>query len=252
MLHPIFAANIEPWLEAIFLLVMGFLWLINRISTAIEAARRPPPVRRPAQPVPPQADGPPVQQMQARQPVPPQAQPRPASDALQGEIEEFLRRASGRRDGNQQQRQGQRPTPARPAVANGKTDPRRSRPAPPAVRAKPVVKPPAEMADTPEAITQHVKQFLDMREFDKRTSNLSTIDEQEREFEQKVKQTFSHELGHLKPSTLADGGDSAATAALLAPPQLNSNVLAGLFRSGIDLKRAIALNEIFQRPEHRW
>jgi hypothetical protein len=97
-----------------------------------------------------------------------------------------------------------------------------------------------------------VKQFLDVREFDQRRANLSSIDEKERQFEQKLQQTFTHELGHLKRSTLADGGDSAATAAVLQPIPANLNVLAGLFRSGIDLKRAIALNEIFQRPEHRW
>ena len=251
MLHPLLlAANIEGLVQVIFLLVMGLLWLINRISTAIETARRPPPVRRPPQPVPPQGEGPQVQpQMQPRQIAAPQGQPRPAGDALQGEIEEFLRRASGR----QQPGQAQRPRPgtARPAITGAKADPRRGRPAPPVVRAKPVANAPDESADTPEAISQHVKQFLDMKEFDQRTTNLSSIDEKERQFEQNLQKTFSHELGHLKRSTLADGGDAAATAVQPIAP-LNPNVLAGLFRSGVDLKRAIALNEIFQRPEHRW
>jgi hypothetical protein len=258
MLHPLIAAapNLEFIAEVIFFCIMGFLWLINRITTAIEAARRPPPVRRPPQPVPPQgADGPQVAQTQARQVVPPQGQPRPAGDALQGEIEEFLRRASGRREGNRegnrQPSPGQRPPAARPAITGAKVDPRRGRPAPPVVRAKPVASPPVEAADTPEAISQHVKQFLDVREFDQRTTNLSSIDEKEKQFEQNVQKTFSHELGHLKRSTLADGGDAAATAVQPIAP-LNPNVLAGLFRSGVDLKRAIALNEIFQRPEHWW
>jgi hypothetical protein len=192
--------------------------------------------------------------MQPRQIVPPQGQPRPAGDALQGEIEEFLRRASNRQQPGQQQRP--RPVPARipsarPTTAGTPIDPRRARPAPPAVRAKPAASPPAESADTPEAIAQHVKQFLDMREFDQRTSNLSSIDEKERQFEQKLQKTFTHEVGHLKRSTLADGGDAAATAVQPVAP-VNPNALAGLLRSGIDLKRAIALNEIFQRPEHRW
>lgn len=256
MPHPIFlAVNIQEWAEVIFFLIMGFLWLINRVATVIETARRPPPVRRPPQPVAPQgADGPAVAPMQARQVAQAQGQPRPAGEALQGEIEEFLRRASGRQQPGQPPRQrpgGARPA-SRPAITGAKADPRRARPAPPIVRAKPVANVPADTTETPEAISQHVKQFLDMREFDQRTTNLSSIDEKERQFEQKLKQTFSHQLGHLKPSTLADGGDSAATAALLQPIPVNQNVLAGLFRGGIDLKRAIALNEIFQRPEHRW
>lgn len=56
MLHPVLlGANFEVWAEGIFLLIMGFLWLVNRIATVVEAARRPAqPVRRPPPPVPPQ------------------------------------------------------------------------------------------------------------------------------------------------------------------------------------------------------
>jgi hypothetical protein len=252
---PIAAApNFEAWAEGIFLLIMGFLWLINRISTAVEVARRPPPVRRPLQPVPPPADAAQQAESMPRQRVAPQGQPRSAGESMQNEIDEFLRRATGRRDPTPQpgQAQRQRPAAGRPSVAGAKADPRRVRAAPTAVRTKSPPPAPVETIETPEAISEHVKQFLSMRQFDQRTSNLSSIDEKEREFDLKLKQTFSHELGHLKPSTLADGGDSAATAAALQPIPVNLNVLANLFRSGTDLKRAIALNEIFQRPEHRW
>jgi len=257
MPHPLFlAVNLEGLAEVIFLLIMGFLWLVNRIATVVEAARRPPPVvRRPLQPVPPQAaDGAQVQQMQPRQLAPPQGQPRPAGDALQGEIEEFLRRASGRREGYQPPGQSQRPVSAGPVNPGTRIDPRRGRPALVVVRAKPAVNSPAESPETPADIGRHVKQFLDTREFAERSSQLSSIDEKERQFEQNLQKTFSHELGHLKRSTLADGGDAAMTAAPLQPllPVQNPNILASLFRSGVDLKRAIALNEIFQRPEHRW
>ncbi len=257
MLHPVLlGANFEVWAEGIFLLIMGFLWLVNRIATVVEAARRPAqPVRRPPPPVPPQgAGGPQAQPMQPRQVAPPQGQPRPAGDALQGEIEEFLRRASGRREGYQPPVKPQRPVTGRPMNPGTRNDPRRARPAPVLVRGKPPVAAPDEGIETPADIGRHVKQFLDNKEFAERSSQLSSIDEKEKQFEQNLQKTFSHELGHLKRSTLADGGDAATTAAPLQPlvPLQNPNILASLFRSGVDLKRAIALNEIFQRPEHRW
>jgi len=256
MLHPPFlAANFEAWATGIFLLTMGFFWLINQISTAVEVARRPPPVRRPPQPAPPPADGPQQPPQMPRQRMPgPQGQPRPAADALQSEIDEFLRRATGRREPVQPgEAQRQRPGAPRPAVPAAKSDPRRSRGTPVVARPKPVATAPGEAAETPEAISEHVKQFLDTREFDQRTAKLSSIDEKERQFDEKVQQTFSHELGHLKSSTLSAGGDSAVSAAAFQqPPPPAPTPLANLLRNPADLKRAIVLNEIFQRPEHRW
>ncbi len=121
-------------LEVVFFLVMGFLWLVNRISAAVETARRPPPARRPMPPnVPPnvpQGDAPDAAPQQAQgqaaaRPRPPvqQAPARAGSESLQNEIEEFLRRAANR--GNPQpagQQQRPRMPSPRPAVTGAKGD----------------------------------------------------------------------------------------------------------------------------------
>lgn len=255
---PLLVVNFQVWAELIFFLIMGFLWLINRIAMAVEAARKPPPRRQmpapPADGAQPGAQGsrpaqaqraaPQAQRTapQGQRPAQP-AQPRTASEALQSEIDEFLRRATGRA---QPQGQRQRPS-ARPAVT-AKDDSRRGRPAPVVVRTRPALTTSGNTIETPEAISEHVKQFMDTRSFDDR--KLSSIDEKERQFDQQVQRSF-HELGHLKPSALTAGGDSAVSAAAFQQPVVENVNMPNLLRP-VDLRRAIVLNEIFQRPEHRW
>lgn len=252
--------NFEGLVEIVFLVVMGFLWLVNRISAAVESSRRPPP-RRAMPPAVPPGDAPdavPQQgQGQAASPRPrppvPQTQGRPGSESLQNEIEEFLRRAANR--GNPQQSgQSQRPRmpPPRPAVTVAKGDSRRARGTNVVVRAKPPAPSTSDQAQTPEAIAAHVKEFLDTGEFAERRAKLSTIDEKEKTFDEKVQQTFAHEVGHLKRSALSVGGASAVAGPAQSSAAFDANSLADMFRTNADLKRAVLLNEIFQRPEQRW
>jgi hypothetical protein len=260
---PLLAGGFDAWAEVIFFLVMGFLWLINRISAMVETARRPPPVRRPPmQPVPP-ADGPPQQvpQMPPGQRVAAPAQPRTAAESLQNEIDEFLRRATGRQQSPQQfgqpqqpgQMSRQRPAGQRPTITVSRSDPRRGKPTTVVVRTKPSAQAPTEPLETPEAISEHVKQYLDTRSFEQRSSHLSSIDEKERQFDQQIQQTFGHGLGHLKPSALSTGGDSnVSAAAFQQSPAVAINPLIRGLQNPVDIRKAIVLNEILQRPEGRW
>ena len=110
------------------------------------------------------------------------------------------------------------------------------------------------MPDTPEAIDAHVKEFLNTREFSERTAQFGSIDKQEQQFEQHLKQTFTHEVGHLKGDALALPGEAPVASAVAT--ELNDtnikNPLIGLVSSRAGLKQAIMLNEILHRPEHRW
>jgi hypothetical protein len=69
-----------------------------------------------------------------------------------------------------------------------------------------------------------------------------------------VSKVFEHQLGSFASSSLADSSASAAssrdrtaTAATAAPI-----ALATLLANPQNLQSAIILNEILQRPEHRW
>jgi hypothetical protein len=107
--------------------------------------------------------------------------------------------------------------------------------------------------DTPQALDRHVKQFMDTGEFGRRTAKLSSIERQDQQFEKHLKDTFTHEVGHLRGGTLAISGETSVTSA--APPMPEGqrrNALALLLANPAELKTALLLNEILPRPEHRW
>jgi hypothetical protein len=235
-------------IEAILALIGIVFWVLNKML----GQQAPPPARRPGAP----PVGRPPQRPIARPPQQGQGDP------LQSEIEEFLRRASGGRNPAGQQPGAQtatRPDPNRQQRGRqplGRPDPRRGRPGQPSMPQTPpqpvaVAADPSQ--DTPEAMDRHVKQYLSTAEFDRRTSGLSTIDRQEQQFEKHLKDTFAHEVGHLRGGALAISGTSSVTSA--APPVAEGerrNFLALLLANPAELKTAVLLNEILPRPEHRW
>ena len=196
---------------------------------------------------------------------PPQGMPPPqgqGNEQLKGEIDEFLRRVSTRREGQPPQR-GAPPQrgpagPARPVIVARQVGPansqdRRRRPAPVivATAGKPVV---AEVVDSRDDIDDHVKRFLDNRQFEQRADKLTSIDQNERQFDRQIQQTFAHDVGHLKPKTLAPPADDRSvsqSAPQVVDDQKQQNISFALL-TGSNLINAVIVSEIMQRPEHRW
>jgi hypothetical protein len=71
--------------------------------------------------------------------------------------------------------------------------------------------------------------------------------------ESHLKQTFAHQVGTLAPApadSLAAQNRAAAAAAAATGSKQTLPIAALL--SGGNLRNAVILNEIFQRPEDRW
>jgi hypothetical protein len=172
--------------------------------------------------------------------------PKPAPDQpARNEIEEFLRRAN-------------RGT-MEPGDAAAKQLPSRRSPAgPPAIASRAAASPiQAEAVDERSArsrVGEHVKSYLDSSEFNRRTASLADdmaeADEKRSERRQEV---FGHSVGQL-------GGEAAPAIALrdlvsteapadVPPPAFD---LGALFAQPANLRQAILMQEILQRPEHRW
>jgi hypothetical protein len=227
---------IEWFLPAIVIL----LFVIQIIRAVITGVGNPNmPQRRPPGQMP-------------RMPVPPQGE---ENEALKGEIEEFLKRVSTRREGQPQRPPGGAgPRPITVARGQPPASPgeRRRRP-PPVVIATGGVPIGEVQAPTRRSAEDLAKRHLGSRGFEQRGDQLTKIDEHERQFERQVQQTFAHEVGHLKPSVLASPEDAGAVSD--AAPQVvddsRSNTSFALL-TGSNLINAVIINEIMQRPEHRW
>jgi hypothetical protein len=189
-----------------------------------------------------------------RMPQPPQGG---ENDALKGEIEEFLRRVSNRREGPPQRPAGKppRPTPVVRTPPTAIPADRRRRPAPMVIATASAQT--SDVAENPAArgdVDDHVKRYLNTRQFEQRAGHLTSIDQKERQFEQQIKQTFAHEVGHLKPSALSNRGDERSvsdTAPQVVDDEKKQNISFALL-TGSNLINAVIINEIMQRPEHRW
>ena len=250
MLHPqhvILAAvfNNAEWIApVIFILVM----VLRIIGAAVGGNNPNAANRRPAGP---------------RPPVPPQGQAN-GNDALKGEIDEFLRRVSNRREGQPQRRPAGTPPrpiqvvrpPQSPLAPQSPNPPdRRRRPVPVIVARAgvPVVKEAVIAPRSGDEIDDHVKKFLNIGQFEQRADHLASIDQQERKFDQQIQQTFAHEVGHLKPSALSSATDerSVSQTAPQVVDEKSQNISFALL-TGSNLINAVIVSEIMQRPEFRW
>jgi hypothetical protein len=186
-----------------------------------------------------------------RMPAPPQGE---ENETLKGEIEEFLRRVSNRREGQPQRPPGapQRPIPVVRPQQGGSSPERRRRPTPVVIATGGV--PIGEIQAPNRRDAQDLaRRHLSSSGFEERGDQLTKIDEHERQFERQVQKTFSHEVGHLKPSVLASPED-AGTVSDTAPQVVDENRTNKSFAllTGSNLINAVIINEIMQRPEHRW
>jgi hypothetical protein len=219
----IFADKLADILEIIFPLVV-FLGagLMKLYSLMNKQAQKP----QPNQPLEP--------------PVPP-AQPAPR-DALSNEIDEFLRRAAQKK----QQRQG--------------GSPRRE----PVITLKEATERPAEaevIGTRPVGggLDKHLQQFTrEKKEFEQRAAQLGDeVAQADDKIEAHLKEKFTHRLGTLERRS------SETTATLLPAPSgyaesllpsfpLAAAGFAALLTNTDNLRQAVVLTEILQRPTSRW
>jgi hypothetical protein len=190
----------------------------------------------------------------SRLPKPPRRDPEMAK-----ELDDFLKRsAASRRDAQ--------PKQARPvATAPARSQENRTR----AARRKPEERGKPRKAEGPANTLVNLRESsltkdraaepavplrpsIDTREFASRAEHLGSIHEAST-LESHLKQTFAHQVGTLAPAT-ADSlaaQNRAAAAAAAATGSKQTLPIAALL-SGGNLRNAVILNEIFQRPEERW
>ncbi|HEX5443812.1 MAG TPA: hypothetical protein VFW87_08290 [Pirellulales bacterium] len=189
---------------------------------------------------------------QPRRPVAkPDARPRPkppaapaGRPALPGDVNEFLRRAAEKRAAAQRSLGHERGplSDERGPLANEPEQPRR-------LVTSQAEALPSEVIDAHAVDEAHlarrmgdrVEQHLGRGEFDERLGHLTHVDRSEAAFQAHFQQTFQHHVGQLETQASETAAPLAADApwvALLADPA--------------NMRQAIVLNEILQRPVDRW
>jgi hypothetical protein len=165
-------------------------------------------------------------------------------------------------------------SPRRVPPALPKRGPRRE-------ESRPVVRtlvpsPPAGTDNRPlrESLSQHVAESLDNSKFARRATQLSQVQEEsDNEFKQHMQRVFQRELGTLKTESAGIFETAAATAADVTATALAKATASAagsqsatapvvvrkgstdisLFLAGRkNMRDAMILSEIMQRPEHRW
>ncbi len=225
------AVDVAEVIRILVVIVIFVVIMIGKLMSSMRVPQRPPgPMRPPV--LPPQ---------QPRQAQQPQA-PRPKT--VKEEIDEFLRRAA-------MQKQGQ--------AATGEQARRISQPMVPlSQRSEPVEAEVVRQRPVGGEVSEHVKKYLDEKQFDQRAAKLGgDVAAADEKIEQHLKQVFGHGISKLA----AQGGETAAPPR----PQLTGYFqdespalpaagagLAAMLNNIDDLRQAIVLNEILQRPIDRW
>lgn len=211
---PLLLADAET-IKIILAIVAGLIWLVQHyISSNAKGQARRPPAKPEARPRPPAA---------------PAGKPQ-----MPGDVNEFLRRAAEKRAA--EKRAAQRPMANEPAqpprrLVTTKLD------APPGE----VVE--AQAVDESRSMTRigsYVEQHLGTRE--EAAAQFTDVDKSEAMFQAHLQQTFQHHVGQL---------DSQASDPATAAPAADSP-LAALLADPANVRQAIVLNEILQRPVDRW
>ncbi len=173
---------------------------------------------------------------QAQGQPPPLSTTPPEQAALNAEIEEFLRRTNERRT-----EKGRRA---------GQTAPPRHQPT--AVSADKSPSDARRRKQTP--VSQSVEQHLGSHRFESREQRVADKDARsEPSIAQHVQQAFDHQLGSLASSG-AEGSAAANNASTSRDSEQKSTALniVGLLMTEENLRQAVILREILERPEDRW
>jgi hypothetical protein len=213
----LFAAIDDNIIKIVVAFVVLLIGLINHLVKAQKPAPKPPPAR-----------------------VPPEPVVGPARAQQDDEVEEFLRRAAEAR------RRAQRGSPQQPVAAG--------RP-----KAKPKAKPPKPRVPAPvvatvvqrgprESVAEHVERQISSEEFNVRAAHMvDDLARADTERQRHFTQTFDHQLGRLSADVQTTDAAAPASTALAAGAQA-----AATFGTLEDIRRAILLNEILNRPRERF
>jgi hypothetical protein len=173
-------------------------------------------------------------------------QNRPREGNIQDEIDKFLRQAAeGRARGDRPPRPAAQPAASRPPAAP--------------VPAKALDEDDAEAVG--DQVVKHVQQYLDTGEFSRRGKQLGEeVAQADEDFEQKAKQKFGHEVGHLakkrgEAAKPPEPVEAVAVEDLSGAPSVTTAVTSDLtewFSRPELITQAIIMSEILQRPEDRW
>lgn len=215
-------AWVKPVLAIVFMVVVGINKLLSARNNVKPQAARPR-VPKP-QPVPPAAR----QQIE-------QQQMQVMRDDVQREVQAFLRQA-------EEKKRGQAARPVPPVVRQPKSKKPSKQPSkqPPQPTAAPVAR-----RRLGEGVAEHVAEHLQSGEFSRRaahlTDDLARADQARQEH---FARTFSHQVGRLE-TTATSAGPPAPTAV----PSPAGARLVELLRDPTNIRSAIVMNEILNRPQ---
>lgn len=166
---------------------------------------------------------------------------------LESELGDFLRRA---RSGPAQPVEPPRPKEKKKQPRKKLVEERR----PLSEQQQPVV---AQVLDAPASrLAAHLddQQHLDTSRFDRWAQNMTHIARESEQMESHIQQTFDHQafdhqLGSLggRASNQSEGATISNNAPVAVAPQL-----AAMLADPQSMRQAIILQEILNRPEHRW
>jgi hypothetical protein len=185
-------------------------------------------------------------QRRAGQPNVPRPQPQGGGqrETIDAEIEEFLRKASGER-----RRAEERPRPAKPREAVRPRRESRRETTPPARREAPVIVEVIEET-APRPLGAPLSSQFDAGRRQSRPLQVSRIEAEGEAMEQHVRDVFSHPVGQLAAASAARDAALAQSGQGGLAKRPAAELLA-LLRGG-QVRHAVVLQEILQRPEHRW
>ncbi len=233
----IFAAA-DQWVKLAVFLVVAFIYVIRFVSERIREKQAKAQLARPVM------------------------RPMNPADPIDNEIAEFLKKASTKRDNPRRANErgtASLPPPAAPRDQNRNRGQRRKSGEESRENRRKRSASPSGPVETPtpaEIISDSSRGRLgdlDTRKFAERAAHLTKLDHAEDSIEKHLKQVFSHPVGHLSTSLREE------QAAALTPTQMATAAKTLRDASGIaqmlthaNLKTAVVLNEVLQRPEHRW
>jgi hypothetical protein len=221
----LFADNFG-WVQLVFLVVVFVIWVINNLLG--EKAKLKPKPQRGQMPRPDIAG----------------MEPQAEQHKLAGEIEEFLKRATQKRQDKSRRKQPKKIVVT--AVA------------PPSKPARRLVEAPTEQMEyqvkAGRSVDDQVRDRLNTQKFAERASRLvdEDIAQDDAEREAHMRQVFEHKLGRLADTSAVTASPTTGTEPTKLELAAASVPLASLLTNPQNLKQAIVLNEILSRPEHRW
>ena len=223
-MHPLIAAGgFEDFIRPAIFIILALFWIVRQVWAGRKAQQQQPPVRRAPMPVPAQ-------------------QQRPNDANVSAEIEEFLRRSSQRREAPKPQRAAASgPKPPRQNDKSRRKEPNRSkafRDLSDRVETTAGERRPLGSAVGSASLAERQLQpkvTVNVRPEDKIGAHLSEV--------------FNHEVGHLAKASLSD---STADPAEVERRPIDTVGLAAMLANREGMRTAVILNEILERPTHRW